>query len=185
MLFLGSGPLTTFRSVPKDLRTAGIDHLREVRSSAGPSRSENIPGRPTKKLSASRRSSHDAITFSPPYSNGASQLVALPSDASSLRMAGGSQAQTPASDEEIDEKGWVRKKVQNVLKRSHGDLMGPKAWESGGSTSDLRKALGYFRVNMSGMSRYDQFQVLAFTGGDLLSMEERAKRKVITSTIVR
>ena len=90
-------------------------------------------------------------------------------------------------DEERDQAGWVRKKFVPVAKS-----MAPFAlvrdtskplWEDG--PGGLSKALGYFRVNLSKLSSHTEYQVLAFTGGPLLTSRERRERMEMSSTVVR
>lgn len=59
--------------MPKDIRNAGIQDLPRQR------RQPFRPPLPSKASSGSR--SHEPKAFSPPYTNGASEIVTLPADA--------------------------------------------------------------------------------------------------------
>ena len=93
------------------------------------------------------------------------------------------------SDEEKDSTGWVRKKVNKVNSALHrtatsrNGVSAKPAWEE--SSVGLSKSLGYFRVNLGKLSSHTEYQILAFTGGPILSARERQERKEISSTIVR
>jgi hypothetical protein len=93
-----------------------------------------------------------------------------------------SQNHTLESDEEIDSEGWVKKRVKKALKKEKSNIA-LRSWESGGA--GVSKALGVFRVNLGGLGKHDEFQVLCFTGGPLLDEQERTRRKVVSSTVVR
>ncbi|OCF39183.1 hypothetical protein I317_07043 [Kwoniella heveanensis CBS 569] len=56
---------------------------------------------------------------------------------------------------------------------------------AGVGSLDTIKTLNYFRVNLGALSKQTQYQVLAFTGGEVLSTDERERRKEIRSTVVR
>jgi hypothetical protein len=79
----------------------------------------------------------------------------------------------------------VKKKVRKVLKRKVRDDSSSDvaSWDTG--PIGVGRALSYFKVNLGGLGKHDEFQVLSFTGGDLLVDEERARRKVVISTVVR
>lgn len=119
------------------------------------------------------RSSHEAMPFSRPYTNGASELVQLSDDDEGSSRPQGSQAQAVRiqgggggggrphleEDEYEDKHGWIRKKIRKVTRGSGptakpadtpGGQSGPagkEPWEDMG----LSKALGYFRVNLASL----------------------------------
>ncbi|ORY26720.1 peptidase family C78-domain-containing protein [Naematelia encephala] len=156
------------KSIPKDLRAAGLERLETT------STSSSRPGLLTQPdgTRTSSSQSHESINFSPPYTNGRSELIDLPSDCQTMR--GGTQIRLQ-EDEEMDDGGWVRKKFKPKREKASATR-----WDT-----DIGKALGYFRVNVSSLGSHTQYQVLAFTGGPLLSEEERVRRKVIDSEVIR
>ena len=132
----------SLRTMPKDVRAAGIDQTARQRES---------PTRPP--LAVTRRSgsslkdgSHESIPFVRPYTNGASEVVSLPVDAATMRGDGPSAGLR--DDEVMDADGWVKKRVEKVFKRKDRDKdkdrdKTARPWEG-----SLSKALGYFRVNL-------------------------------------
>lgn len=85
------------------------------------------------------------------------------------------------ADEEMDEAGWVRKKVPKFLPQKKQDEANVhKSWDG-----SVAKPLGYFRGNLTSLVSHTQFQVLAFTGGPILSAAEQEERKEVKSTVVR
>lgn len=127
------------RTIPKDVRTAGIEHVRQSRN--GASRS------PT-----------------------AVQTTLVSEPASRARE--GDEAAELSEDDEVGPGGWVRRRKLSLSKAKQA---------SNGST--LPSSLGVFRVNMTRFSAQSKYQVLAFTGGSLLTPEERLARQTPTSTI--
>ncbi|WWD19554.1 hypothetical protein CI109_104015 [Kwoniella shandongensis] len=177
------------RTMPKDIRSAGLVELVTQRAKAPPPQAETapapVPPPPHGMLrKRSSQTTHEAMPFSPPFTNGRAEIVEtdspdLSSDHNGLNhpRGGGTGGDSfVLSDEEITPSGWVRKKMK---KNSSG----------GGVTTttslSTTKTLNYFRVNLGGLSKYTQYQVLAFTGGEVLSRAERERRKEIRSTVVR
>ena len=237
------------KSMSKELRNAGLEELQadqqrraSIASTASstslPQRNGTLrrsdthssnrpslhpsPSRQTLRRTSTSQATHEPVPFSPPYTNGASEFVHVPtpsedgSDDDIIPMEEDT-AQSPnhrlpnhpapedpfedpidddnddepvevlRDDEERDQAGWVRKKVVPVAKS-----MAPFAlvrdtskplWEDG--PGGLSKALGYFRVNLSKLSSHTEYQVLAFTGGPLLTSRERRERMEMSSTVVR
>lgn len=125
------------RTIPKLARAAGINHLKE-RSTTG----EAGPSRPSKRSRAVEQSGHqkyEALPFRRPYMNSEWSTADTPEDAQTMR--GGSIH--VADDEEVDDEGWVRKKVSKVK-----DALGRRSKDGEGDSS---KVLGHFRVNLSAL----------------------------------
>lgn len=121
------------KTMPKDIRTAGIEELPRQRQQ---------PYRPPIPTS---KSSHDSLPFSHPYTNGASEIVRFPDDA--VTVAGNGSASSNATDEEVDKGGWVRKKVDKVFSRKDSDRnASPRPWDG-----QVSKSLGYFRANLGAL----------------------------------
>ncbi|WVF73112.1 hypothetical protein IAT40_007931 [Kwoniella sp. CBS 6097] len=117
-------------------------------------------------------------------------------------MRGGSEI-VLEDDEEMTPSGWVRKKTPSTNHDTSSSLKSKLKSKINGSSSSTRtpsdangngigggpldtlKTLNYFRVNLGALSRQTQYQVLAFTGGEVLSPAERERRKEIRSTVVR
>ncbi|WOO79237.1 Ubiquitin carboxyl-terminal hydrolase ZUFSP [Vanrija pseudolonga] len=87
------------------------------------------------------------------------------------RAREGDEAAELSEDDEVGPGGWVRRRKLSLGK-------GKQA-----SNSTLPSSLGVFRVNMTRFSSHTKYQVLAFTGGSLLTPEERLARQTPTSTI--
>lgn len=159
------------RAVPAELRTAGLASVRASASgSGGPSGLSRIKTASAPSLSR-QRASHESISFSRPYTNGASELVHLPEDAGvshtmmppssgPVRIQGGGGL--PLEDDEYeDEHGWVKKKIRKITRvGSRGGEGGrPSAASSGNEPTardpwadmGLGKALSYFRVNLASL----------------------------------
>jgi hypothetical protein len=166
------------KSVPTEIRNAGTDQLELQRQrnhlaapSAPPLRTDNSTSSfssASTRQSAAVSSSHESLSFSPPYHSGGDNFVSLPDQpvqrgagaggaggaggASGLK--GGSTSVQLEEDEEMDEEGWVRKKAKKIAKKAKdkgrgvaggiGSGAGSKPWEG-----QVSKGLGYFRVNLS------------------------------------
>lgn len=138
------------RSVPTDIRNAGID-LHFSRLSQTPSHRSSPTIRRVSRNNL-RKPSHESINFSPPYTNGASELVHLPEEAMSqaapVRISGGGLEE----DEEMDEEGWVRKRIRKVSQSIRVPPAKvpkrPSPWEGSG----VSKGIGYFRVNVGAIT---------------------------------
>lgn len=149
------------RSTPSDIRNAGL----EISKRNQPRLSISTPPR-----RPSHQTSHESIAFNRPYTNGNSEPVFLPNDSPDI-----------LDDEEVSPDGWVKKKV-NKLRHSLSEESRVGGKERKQSVPQI---LADFRVSVERLGKFDQYQVLKFTGGAVLSMEERARRKVITSTVVK
>lgn len=143
--------------MPKDIRAAGLERVRKTRARAA------LPALLTK---TSSNSTHEPLEFSPPYTNGASEVVYPTASTSNPRRVdfGVKRRKTDEgedshrdrkrgddvpvigipSDEEMDSSGWVRKKLVKSLMRVGGKSDGGQEWE--GSAVN---ALGHFRLNLS------------------------------------
>ncbi|KAK4686464.1 zinc finger-containing ubiquitin peptidase 1, partial [Tremellales sp. Uapishka_1] len=168
------------RTMPKDIRSEGIERTRGSRQMMFPCKN-SVPAESRPKLGA--------VPFSPPYTNGRdpSELREIPrqkrpaSSSSSSEEGLRSYPVKVDDDEAMDSGGWVRKKSNLMGKFGKG-----KGKTSGGAAeweSQPVKALGYFRANL-GSLKHAEYQVLAFTGGDILTEEEKEKRKKASSTQV-
>lgn len=151
------------RSTPSDIRAAGLEIAKRNQP--------NMPSLDSPIRKASHQSSHESLRFSRPYTNGNSEPVFLPPTDSPDIL----------DDEEVAPDGWVRKKV-NKLKKSLSDDNPTGRRERKQSVPQI---LADFRVSVQRLGKFDQYQVLKFTGGPVLTMSERSRRKVITSTPVR
>lgn len=151
------------RSTPIDIRNAGL----EIAKRNQPRPSNSIPPR-----KPSHQSSHESINFNRPYTNGNSEPVFLPVESPDIM-----------DDEEVSADGWVKKKV-NKLRHSLSEN-GRKGSRGQGRKQTVPQILADFRVSVDRLSKFDQYQVLRFTGGPVLSAEQRMLRKVITSTTIR
>ncbi|ORX40679.1 peptidase family C78-domain-containing protein [Kockovaella imperatae] len=212
------------RSMSKELRKAGleqlqVDHHRHSSSGLGLSRTESPSirrqvhasgSRNTLRRSSDTRHSHEAMVFSPPYTNGASEFVKVdapsPEDSDEdIEASVSANDPTPADgrhgdsndsfehelepadrirdDEQVSKGGWVRKKAKAMAPFALVRDSSKPLWEDG--PGGLSKALGYFRVNLSKLSSHTEYQVLAFTGGPLLSSRERNERKRVVSQVIR
>lgn len=128
------------RTMPRDVRSAGIDGLSHQRQQ--PFRPP-LPGK-ISSSSSSRSFLHEPIPFSPPYTNGASEIIQLRHDEV------GSNGTGPifglAEDEETDGGGWVRKRVDQVLQRKDTRQSYNPPW-----IGPVSKSLGYFRANLGSL----------------------------------
>ncbi len=102
------------------------------------------------------------MEFSPPFTNGASEIISLTkSDVSSANPANSNTAMNKnakrrpesslsPSDEEMNDSGWVRKKIQKVSNAFKSDQN--QFQRSSGSGFDVEgsavKALNRFRLNL-------------------------------------
>lgn len=94
------------------------------------------------------------------------------------------------SDEEMDQAGWVRKKTtgsgstgKSAAKRKINDRM-HLLRNSFDLASNPKATLNHFRVNLSGLSKHDEYQILSFDGNVLLTPEERTRRRTVTATTI-
>ena len=184
------------RSVPKTLRSEAISRL-----AAPPKIKPRLQAEPG--LRRSLTESHETLRFSRPYSNGASEIItptlevsvpprSVNGDDGVNRLNGGSALLE--SDEEMDQGGWVRKKIAKSVKRAMGGVTGKRKEREEAGVDCLDK----FRVGLGGLKRVhpltvcdsadwdswnSEFQVLAFTGGPLLSPSQREQRKILSSTV--
>nr|XP_018260977.1 uncharacterized protein I303_06694 [Kwoniella dejecticola CBS 10117]OBR83135.1 hypothetical protein I303_06694 [Kwoniella dejecticola CBS 10117] len=168
-----------------------------------------------KKRSSSISNTHESKPFSRPYTNGRAEIDYSSFDPDLDSHANGAEnsnaigegEEGPAlhprggfaleEDEELTAGGWVRKKFSrttNTPTDSAGGngMSGGQAGQSGNGsiaqpldTPDTLKTLNYFRVNLGTLSRHTEYQILAFTGGPILTRAEREKRKKVTSTTIR
>lgn len=98
-----------------------------------------------------KKESHEAIPFSVPYTNGASEMtqwcdtprVSSPVPQLDSRLDGGALI---GSDEEINDGGWVKKKLKKLKRGDEGSGSESKKVKMSGEGG---KGLGYFRVNLS------------------------------------
>ncbi|WVQ84295.1 hypothetical protein IAT38_006447 [Cryptococcus sp. DSM 104549] len=207
------------RSVPKDIRNAGIAHVISQRANSPPQHAtipapmpiSSYPSHPEpaprlrKTSTQSYHSTHEPLQFSRPFTNGRAEVVQCdtPEELSgpephlrggSVIRAGSSGKRVTADvpleeDEEMTPSGWVRKKVSKA-RASHAGQRTVGASGSGPapdptSAGSAVKTLNYFRVNLGKLSKHTQYQVLAFTGGPILTEEERERRKVVRGKTIR
>lgn len=154
------------RTMPKDIAIAGLHHIDTSRQTR-----RRSSGGPTPPRKPSHSSSHESIKFTRPYTNGASEPVLFP--------AANDNVENLHEDEYITPGGWVRKKVSKVTRRGRGDE------GVGERRKTLPQLLSCFRVSEESLSKFKEYQVLAFTGEPLLSLDERERKKVVTSTVIR
>ncbi|KAK8853139.1 hypothetical protein IAR55_003840 [Kwoniella newhampshirensis] len=171
------------RSMPKDIRIAGLSDLGYQRAKVSQPLIDTPPvtAAPTAPGILRKRSSqstHQTRPFSPPFTNGRAEIIEsdqfqVESSAGEVdHMRGGTRKDSLVqSDEEVSPSGWVRKKTTARDNESN-------------TTSSPVKTLHYFRVNLGNLSKHTQYQILAFTGGPVLSQRERESRKVVRSTVV-
>jgi len=82
--------------------------------------------------------------------------------------------------------GWVRRKVTKVAKKAKGYGAGTNEKDDEVERKKgVPQLLSNFRVTEERLAKFREYQILVFTGGPVLSGQERAGRKVITSTPVR
>ncbi|WVR07761.1 hypothetical protein IAU60_004804 [Kwoniella sp. DSM 27419] len=186
-----------------------IQPAQAAATTGGTPRKPSLPTILQKRSSRSFNETHESMPFSAPYTNGHSEILSpelveddirRPSiDTNSARAqettvhpahqrggtaSGFGQGPQLEDDEEMTPGGWVRKKLSRDKTRRSSN--GPQANMGGGVESlDTVRTLNYFRINLGSLSRHTEYQVLAFTGGPVLTMEERRARKVITSTVLR
>ena len=112
------------------------------------------------------------------------EIVDAPDDSpaapSTPDLVSDDQPERLRDDEEMDDRGWVRRKFSKAIAGGRA----PAVSGLDAAIGDLTKSLGYFRVNLGKLSSHTEYQVLAFTGGPLLSMKEREARKTISSTVI-
>ena len=152
--------------MPKDVAVAG---LLQVRASRQVHRRSSSGPKPPRK--PSHTSSHESIKFTRPYTNGASEPVLFPTATENV--------DEPDDDEYVTPGGWVKKRVRTLARRPRPDA------EIGERRKTLPQLLSSFRVSEESLSKFKEYQVLRFTGESLLTPDERGRRKVITSTVVR
>ncbi|KAL1409950.1 hypothetical protein Q8F55_003949 [Vanrija albida] len=126
------------KTVPKDVRTAGIEQVRQSRNGVA----------------------HSPTTVQ----------TTLTSEPAATRAREGDEAAELSEDDEVGPGGWVRRRKMSLSKLKVGN-------------GTLPSSLGVFRVNMNRFSSHTKYQVLAFTGGSLLTPDERLERQTPTSTI--
>lgn len=95
--------------------------------------------------------------------NGSKEVDEEPPQEGRVKMREGVEAAQPSSSDEVGPGGWVRRKV-------------PK---SRSKNSALSSSLSVFR--MKPRREQKEFQVLAFLGIGILTPEERAGRRTVTS----
>ncbi|WRT70312.1 uncharacterized protein IL334_007310 [Kwoniella shivajii] len=188
------------RSMPKDVRALALSsHSR----AHGPSISQDqveektlssLPSIMKKKSSRNLSDTHEAIPFTPPYTNGYSEITYSPGIDEDLSQSsprvevehdpehtrGGVIPFPLEDDEEISSTGWVTKKKSKSI--NSNSTSNPTLISV--DQLDLLKTVNYFRLNLSSLSKYNQYQILAFTGKQVLSREEREQRKSMRSTKV-
>nr|XP_019010235.1 uncharacterized protein I206_04703 [Kwoniella pini CBS 10737]OCF49016.1 hypothetical protein I206_04703 [Kwoniella pini CBS 10737] len=182
------------RSMPKSIRSAGIAGLIESRQKR-PSLSQDStqsssmkPSKPNmlKKKSSSITKTHESIPFSPPYTNGRAEI----NYDSSFEM----NEQVPhqrggglilEDDEEMISGGWVRKRIKKFNLSNHQNEVINDNYNHYNQQIDTLKPLTYFRESLSNLSKFNNYQILAFTGGPILTQNERDMRKISTSTVFK
>ena len=209
----------TIRTMHKDIRSEGIASLspRTVNGAGRRMSSSSSLSRHT-----TRKPSHESMSFSRPYTNGASEITqsydpprlaatytvgrktsfadslrAKPLSAERVpRLEGGAQDTTAMEaememleeDEEVDDKGWVRKKVRKVTHPR--SLYDGEKWK-------VPESLQIFRATASQLryvqclaprtyerlmdSNHNEYQILEFTGGAPLTTAEKEARKRVSS----
>ena len=156
------------RRMHKDLRESGISLI----SQSGPS--------PT------------AATFGITRPTGPTQphthSITTASDTQSQDTTGQESASEPelAPDEEMTPYGWVRKKAsQMTLKtKNRGQNANASASQSTEGKERADDYLAYFRVDARTLEKTKVFQIMSFTGGRLLTDEQRMKRKVVYGSLI-
>ncbi|WVQ73078.1 hypothetical protein IAR50_002641 [Cryptococcus sp. DSM 104548] len=151
---------------------------------------------------------HESRAFSPPYTDGFAGIVYTTTRAGGSAPArddddgggggvvegtgplrGGSFEPPLADDEERTPSGWVRKKrpFPNPSKSSKPFKFFKPAKSGSDPTAPGQavKTLNYFRVNLKTLSWHTQYQVLVFTGGQVMGQGEREERKKVRSVVVR
>ncbi|EIW71780.1 hypothetical protein TREMEDRAFT_67959 [Tremella mesenterica DSM 1558] len=164
-------------SLPPSLRSRAsrIESIRAISISSIPSRSaSSSSGIPSNIATAS---SSSRITRVATISSSNSEPPSLRETSTSSyvspnRLAGGSKpSHLLASDEETDSAGWVRKNLRRAniaLNKNASDT----------------KMLDIFRVGLGGLSGKGEYQILRFTGGNILDNREKENRKVINSSVI-
>lgn len=170
------------RTIPKEIRGASIESMSSTQPSRPRQSSMNsmnsgtsIPKPP--KLSH-HSSSHESIQFDIPYSNGASETAPLDLQEEMV------ESPMTEQDESSNESSWIKRTL--TKKRSKGES-GPSVSVDAAVRKALEKvtvpkALSCFRVSLSNLAQHPEYQILHFTGGPLLTAQERRQRTVVSSS---
>ncbi|WVO12504.1 hypothetical protein L204_100104 [Cryptococcus depauperatus] len=149
---------------------------------------------------------HQVVPFSRPYTNGKAEIIYVNSESrKNLRhICGGSQQEgdikngkrsaqlndnypsktsipSLREDEEMSPSGWIRKKRSHFKAIAKSD----KPFPDPIMPAQAFKTLNYFRISSLSLSKYTQYQILVFTGGPVLSEQERVSRKILRSTTIQ
>ncbi|ODO10183.1 hypothetical protein I350_02412 [Cryptococcus amylolentus CBS 6273] len=200
------------KTVPKAIRSHALSSLPDPTPFPTPPRpplNPTAPANPTTSAERIRHKSsssshskfertHESRDFSPPYTDGFAEI-----DYSTARegsrdgssrvegsapLRGGGSTAEPAleDDEERTPSGWVRKKRPFPhLSKTHKPPKSSKPGSDPTAPGQAVKTLNHFRVNLGTLSRHAQYQVLMFTGEEVLGEVERGQRKKVRSVLVR